>query len=119
MNGLQYPGILDALTHDTRTDTLILAMYEVRPWLGEETQLFELQEKLNAYLSFVLDGELKDAYPDFTEKNVEIQLRTVHEPDEKAFDFIRRAREQLELQQIGFEVIRLPLTSDGAEHNRA
>ena len=80
---------------------------------------FELQEKLNAYLSFVLDGELKDAYPDLTEKNVEIQLRTVHEPDEKAFDFIRRAREQLELQQIGFEVIRLPLTSDGAEHNRA
>ena len=119
MNGLQHPGILDALTHDTRTDTLILAMYEARPWLGEETQLFQLQEKLNAYLSFVLDGEMKDTYPDLAGKNVEIQLRTVHEPDEKAFDFIRRAREQLKLQQIGFQVIRITPTSDGAENNCA
>jgi hypothetical protein len=107
MNGLENPGVLDAFAHDTRTDTLVLAMYEARPWLGEEKQLFQLQEKLNAYLSFVLDGELGEAYPHFAAKRVRIQLRTVHEPDEKALTFISRIREQLELQQIGFEVVRI------------
>jgi hypothetical protein len=116
MNGLENSGVLDALTHDTRTDTLVLAMYETRPWLGEETQLFQLQEKLNAYLSFVLDGELKDAYPDLAGKRVTIQLRTLHEPDEKAVDFVRRIREQLDLQQIAFEVIRIdPVTTQCGE----
>jgi Family of unknown function (DUF6572) len=107
INGLENPGVLDALAHDARTDKLVLAMYETRPWLGEETQLFQLQEKLNAYLSFVLDGELNEAYPELAGKQVEIQLRTVHEPDAKAFDLICRAREQLDLQQITFEVVRI------------
>jgi hypothetical protein len=107
MNGLENPGVLDALAHDPRTDKLVLAMYESRPWLGEEMQLFQLQEKLNAYLSFVLDGELKDAYPDLAGKSVEIQLRTVHEPDHKASLFISRVREQLALQCIAFEVIQI------------
>jgi hypothetical protein len=107
MSGLENPGVLDAFAHDTRTDTLVLAMYEARPWRGEETQLFQLQEKLNAYLSFVLDGELTEAYPNFAAKPVRIQLRTVHEPDEKALDLISRIREQLDLQRIGFEVVRI------------
>ncbi|MEI6339086.1 MAG: DUF6572 domain-containing protein [Verrucomicrobiota bacterium] len=107
MNGLENPGVLDAFAHDTRTDKLVLAMYENRPWLGEEPQLLQLQEKLNAYLSFVLDGEMKEAFPQFVEKSVEIQLRTLHEPEEKASDLIRRIREQLAFQEIGFEVIQM------------
>ena len=107
MNGLEKPGVLDAFAHDTRADKLVLAMYEARPWSGEEIQLFQLQEKLNAYLSFVLDGELNDAYPELAGKHVEIQLRAVHEPDAKAFDLIQRVREQLDLQQITFEVVRI------------
>jgi formylmethanofuran dehydrogenase subunit E len=107
MNGLENPGVLDAFAHDTRADKLVLAMYEDRSWSGEEIQLFQLQEKLNAYLSFILDGELNEAYPELASKHVEIQLRTVHEPDAKAFDLIRRVREQLDLQRISFEVVRI------------
>ena len=113
MNGLENPGVLDAFAHDTRADKLILAMYEDRSWSGEEIQLFQLQEKLNAYLSFILDGELNEAYPKLAGKQVEIQLRTVHEPDAKAFDLIRRVREQLTLQRITFEVVRIDETKGG------
>lgn len=107
MSGLENPGVLDAFAHDTRTDQLVLAMYEKRPWLGEGAQLLQLQEKLNAYLSFILDGEMLDAFPQFEGKPVVIQLRTVHEPDEKGSDLIRRVREQLAFQKIAFEVIRI------------
>lgn len=107
MSGLEHPGVLDAFAHDTRADKLVLAMYQDRPWLGEEAQLFQFQEKLNAYVSFVLDGELNEAYPELAGKGVEIQLRTVHELDAKAFDLIRRVCEQLDLQRITFEVVRI------------
>jgi hypothetical protein len=107
MNGLENPGVLDAFAHDTREDKLVLAMYEIRPWQGEDRQLLQLQEKLNAYLSFVLDGEMADAFPQLADKPLEIQLRTLNEPDPRAWDLIRRIREQLGFQQIKFEVIQI------------
>jgi hypothetical protein len=107
MNGLEHPGVLDAFAHDTREDKLVLAMYETRFWQGEDRQLVQLQEKLNAYLSFALDGEMADAFPQLAAKPLEIQLRTVNEPDPRAWDLIRRIREQLGFQQIKFEVIQI------------
>jgi hypothetical protein len=107
MNGLEHPGVLDAFAHDTREDKLVLAMYETRPWQGEDAQLMQLQEKLNAYLSFALDGELAEAFPQFVGKPLEIQLRTTHEPDPRAWDLIRRIREQLGFQSIAFDVVQI------------
>jgi hypothetical protein len=110
LSGLEHPGVLDALAHDTRADKVVLAIYAMRPWTGEDFQLFQLQEKLNAYLSFALDGELQENFPDLAAKSVEIQLRTLHDPDAKALEFISRLREQLALQQITFEIVRLDQT---------
>lgn len=104
MNGIEYPGVLDALAHDTREDKLVLVMYERRPWTYGEMQLFQLQEKLNAYLSFILDGELESAFPELADRRVEIQLRVSSEPSARAWDMIRRVREQLAFQNIAFEV---------------
>lgn len=98
--GLEFPGVLDALAYDGSRDMLVLAMYETRPWTGEETQLFQLQEKLNAYASFVLDGEMAGSFPQYADRPVEIQLRTRHEPGEVALRLLARAREQLALQDI-------------------
>jgi hypothetical protein len=103
--GVAHPAVLDAFAYDGRRDTLVLAMYETRPWTGGETQLFQLQEKLNAYASFILDGEMTDSFPQHADKPVEIQLRTKHEPDELALRLLASAREQLALQQIRLEVI--------------
>lgn len=106
-NGLEHPGVLDALVHDPERGKLVLAMYERRPWEGSDLQLFQLQEKMNAYLSFILDGELKEAFPQHADKPVEIQLRTVHAPDPRGSDLIRRMREQLAFQQIEFVALQI------------
>ena len=60
--GLAHPGVLDAFAHDKRRDLLVLAMYETRPWNGDERQLHQLQEKLNAYASFLRDGRVVSAF---------------------------------------------------------
>jgi hypothetical protein len=103
--GVAHPGVLDAFAYDSRRDTLVLAMYETRPWDGGETQLYQLQEKLNAYASFILDGEMTESFPQYADRPVEIQLRTRHEPDDVALRLLAQAREQLDLQQIRLETI--------------
>ena len=105
--GLSHPGVLDAFAHDKRRDLLVLAMYESRPWNGDERQLHQLQEKLNAYASFILDGEMAESFPQFLGKPVEIQLRTRHQPDPLALGLLQQAREQLSLQKITLETIQI------------
>jgi len=90
-----------------------MAMYETRPWNGGDLQLVQLQEKLNAYLSFALDGELAETFPQLAGKPVEIQLRTTSEPGPQVWDLIRRVREQLAFQDIAFEVIALEEETGG------
>jgi len=97
--------MLDAFAHDTREDVLVLAMFETRPWEFGEQQLYQLQEKLNAYVSFILDGEMKENFPHLLGKPVRIELRTAYEPPQRAMDFLGRAREQLGLQGIQLEAV--------------
>ncbi len=104
-SGIERTGMLDAFAHDTREDLLVLAMFETRPWEHGEKQLYQLQEKLNAYVSFILDGEMKDTFPHLAEKAVRIELRTSYEPSRRAMEFLGRARDQLALQEIGLEVV--------------
>lgn len=102
--GLSSPGVLDALVYDHSADRVILAMFERRPWdLGTE-QLWQLQEKLNAYVSFVLDGEMAELHPELAAKPICLQLRTLHQPSPEALHFLEQAGRQLALQDIALEV---------------
>lgn len=103
--GVERPEILDALVYDKKGDRILLLMYERRRWAEEnEEQLWQLQEKFNAYASFVLDGELRELYPELVGKRVCIQLRTVHEPSAMALAFLEHARQQLLLMDVEMEV---------------
>lgn len=60
--GIENPRGLDALAFDGETGEAVLIMVEPRAWDGTEERIFQLQEKVNAYLSFALDGEMTDAF---------------------------------------------------------
>jgi len=104
-SGLENPGVLDAFACDERTDRVVLAMFEPRPWTGGDQQAFQLQEKLNAYASFILDGEMVESYPELKSKRVCIQLRTFHEPDDRTLGFLKMVRDQLAFQEIDLETV--------------
>jgi hypothetical protein len=86
------------------TGRVLLVMFERRPWTGGELQLWQLQEKLNAYASFALDGEMQESHPQLAGHPVCIQLRSRHEPSDKALGLIEQARQQLRLMEIELEV---------------
>ncbi len=65
----------------------------------------KLQEKLNAYASFILDGEMAEQMPELMDKPMCVQLRTVFEPDERVLGFLNLVREQLSFQNIALETV--------------
>lgn len=102
--GLEAPGVLDALVHDHAANRILLLAYERRPWDGGDLQLWQLQEKLNAYASYALDGEFHDDFPELAHLPICIQLRSLHNPSPRALELLAAARRQLELAGISLEV---------------
>lgn len=101
---IERTDIIDALLFDEKSDTVTLLMTEPRPWDGTDEQVFHLQEKLNAYLSFALDGEMAEAYPQFAGKRLRVQLDCLTMPDDRTVGFLAMAREQIAFQNIDLEV---------------
>ena len=103
-NGVEHPGVLDALGRDPETGEVVLVMLEPRAWSGGEAQLVQLQEKLNAYLSFALDGEMVEQLPQLAGVPVRIQLACAEEPPAPVVGLLEKVREQIAFQGIGLEV---------------
>jgi len=104
-SGVEQTGVIDLFGRDEKTGEVLLVMFEPRPWDGSDLRLFQLQEKFNAYVSFLLDGEMTDAHPELAGKQARIELRCVQMPDQKALDFLNTVHDQIELQDIRLEVI--------------
>ena len=89
---------------DSATGEVVLVMFEPRPWEGGDKQLFQLQEKLNSYLSFVLDGEMTEQLPQTIGKKVRITLACADEPPAPVTDLLLKVREQISLQGLNLTV---------------
>ena len=103
--GVANPRVIDLFAHDPTTGAVLLVMNEPRPWDGSDLRLHELQEKFNAYASFLLDGEMIEAHPELAGKGARIELRSAHMPDERALELLNRIHDQLAFQQIRMEVV--------------
>jgi hypothetical protein len=98
-------GVIDLLAHDTKTDEVLLVMNEPRPWDGSDARLHELQERFNAYASFLLDGEFAESHPDLAKKPARIEVRCAHMPDARAVELLGMIHDQLAFQDIKMEVV--------------
>jgi hypothetical protein len=104
VRGVEHAHVIDLVADDTRTGEAVLILLEERPWDGTERRLFELQEKLNTYVSFALDGEMAEAYPALAAKPLRIQLDCAGMPGPDVVEFLGIVREQIGFQGINFEV---------------
>jgi len=98
-------GVIDMIAHDPKTDESVLLMNEPEPWNGSDERLFHLQERFNAYVSFLLDGEFAEWDPKLAQKRARIELRCAHMPDNRAIDLLAQIRDQLTHQEIDLQVV--------------
>jgi len=98
-------GVIDVVAQDAKTNEVVLVMNEPNEWDGSDEQLLVLQERFNAYASFLLDGEMAEAHPEFAGKPARIELRCTRMPDARALELLGAIHDQLAFQEIRLEVV--------------
>jgi hypothetical protein len=98
-------GVIDVIAEDPKTGEVVLVMNEFNECGVSDEQLLALQERFNAYVSFLLDGELADAHPELASKPARIELRCAHMPDASALELLGLIHDQLAFQDIKLEVV--------------
>lgn len=98
-------GVIDMIAHDPKSDETVLVMNEPQAWDGSDEQVFQLQERFNVYVSFLLDGEFAEWNPELAQKRVRIEVRCAHMPDTRAIDLLAQIRDQLAHQEIDVQVV--------------
>jgi len=97
--------VIDVIAHDAKTGEVVLMMIDSTEWDGSDEQLLSLQERFNAYVSFLLDGEMAEAHPELAGKRPRIELRCARMPDTRALELLGLIHDQLEFQEIKLEVV--------------
>jgi hypothetical protein len=111
-------GVIDVIAHDTKTGEVVLVMNQPNEWDGSDARLLALQERFNAYVSFLLDGEMVSEHPALACKPARIEVRCAHVPDPRAIELLGMIHDQLAFQEIKMEVIvkdRQPVGRDSVE----
>ena len=93
------------IAHDAKTGEVVLVMNESNGWDGSDARLLGLQERFNAYVSFLLDGEMAEANPNLVGKPARIEVRCAHMPDASALELLGMIHDQLAFQEIKMEVV--------------
>jgi len=98
-------GVIDVIAQDAKTNEVVLVMNEPNEWDSSDEQMLALQERFNAYVSFLLDGEMANTHPELAGKPARIELRCAHIPDTRALELLGLIHDQLVFQDIKLEVI--------------
>jgi len=93
------------VAHDPKTDEAVLVMSEPQPWDDSDERLHQLQERFNAYVSFLLDGEFAEWNPKLAQKPVRIEVRCNQMPEGRALDLLSKIHDHLAHQEIKVEVV--------------
>ena len=92
MAGVENPNVVDFVGYNEQTPIVTLAMVEERSWNGSEERLMQLQTKINSYLSFVLDGQFAQNYPEYKSKQLAFQLNCALPPDDRSLRFLNEVK---------------------------
>jgi Family of unknown function (DUF6572) len=98
-------GVIDVIAHEAKTGEVVLVMDEADEWNGSDEQLLALQERFNAYVSFLLDGEMAETHPELAGKPARLELRCAHMPDKRALELLGLIHDHLAFQELKFEVV--------------
>ena len=93
------------IAQDVKTGDVVLVMNEPNEWDSSDAQLLSLQERFNAYVSFLLDGEMESGHPELAGKPARIEVRCTHLPDARAIELLGLIHDQLAFQDIKLEVV--------------
>lgn len=103
MAGVADTDTVDVVAQDA-DGTYLLVMVEDRPWGASPEQVTQLQEKINTYAGYILDGGLARQYPETEGGPVRIRLDCISAPTDHFAHITEHAANQLTALGIEFVV---------------
>jgi len=97
--------VIDVVAQDAKTGEVVLVMNDSGEWDGSDERLLALQERFNAYVSFLLDGEMTETHLELAGKPARIELRCASMPDTRALELLAMIHDQVAFQEIKLEVV--------------
>jgi len=110
--GLEHPAVVDLIRFDEKADKVVLVMREPRAWSHGVKQLQQLQEKIDRYLGYVLEGFLFQHYPQYKGKHVRLELHCAEHPHSRFGDMLNAAKRFCGKRAIDFAVRVGPLRTE-------
>ena len=104
MAGIADAGVVDLVAQEG-DGRFVAIMIEDRPWGSTPDQVAQLRAKLNAYASFITEGQYVSQVPNAAGQHVTVQLRCAEPPPADIAALLEFARDQLESLGIGFELL--------------
>ena len=89
--GVENAKVIDLIGVDPASDKVVLTMIERRRWGASDQQFQQIEEKINRYMGYVLDGFLAEHYPQYEGKRVQLRLECAEEPHGEATLFVHAA----------------------------
>ncbi|MBV6880039.1 DUF6572 domain-containing protein [Epilithonimonas ginsengisoli] len=72
-------------------------------WDEENNHILVLQNKINAYLDYIQNGQILEVYPNLKNKDIIISLMMKYNPNEKALAFLNHCDEFMETLDLAFK----------------
>jgi len=94
--GVENPKVIDLVTITTAGD-VVLVMIDDRPWDGGVVRLAQLQDKINHYLAFALDGDMFVKFPQTRGRPLSLRLDCSTEPDARTREFLVAVATQVDV----------------------
>jgi len=106
--GVENAKVVDLISVDPATDRVVLTMIERRPWGASPQQFQQIEEKINRYMGYVLEGFLAEQHPQYEGKRVQLRLECAEEPHGDAVLFVKAAARASEDHGLEFLVVVKP-----------
>ena len=106
--GVENPAIVDLIEMDTASGRVVMVMTERRGWNAGPQQFRQIEEKINRYMGYVLDGHMATHYPQYRGRRVAIRLDCVEAPHGESARFVDAAGQAIRAHDLDFVVNIVP-----------
>ena len=106
--GVENPSIVDLIEVDPASGQVVLVMIERRMWDSDPRQLRQLEEKINRYMGYAIEGHLTSHYPQYEGRGVQVRLNCAQAPCGEAVAFVTAAERAIRAHGIEFVVSVMP-----------
>lgn len=92
------------LVSKKKTGDYVLIIVADEAWEDGDEFRYKLQEKLNNYCSYFLDGQMKKEYPDLKQKRITVSISSPTSIPPHTLVFIKKAARAFKMTGLDIEV---------------